>query len=94
MIEELQLVVIVRDKRLESKDGYTQLSKYTGTLDNFLQWRKQKSVHLTHGMVKVESWPTIEAKNQKFLIGETIYFIPHIIRGAHVVSAIAPPIQY
>ena len=94
IIGELQLVVTVKDERLESKDGYTQLPKYTGALVKLLQWRQQRSVYPTHGMVEVEPWPTTEARNQRFLTGEKIYFIPHIIKKAHVVPATAPPIQY
>ena len=94
MIGELQLVVIVRDKGLGSKDGYTQLLKYTGALVKLLQWRRQRSIHPTHGMVEVEPWPTTEARNQRFLIGEKIYSVPNIIRGAHMVPATTPLIQY
>ena len=94
MIGELQLVVTVRDEGLGSEDGYTQLPKYTGALVKLLRWRQQGSVHPTHGMVEVEPWPTTEAKNQRFFTGERIYSIPHIIRGAHVVPATAPLIQY
>ncbi len=39
MMGELQLVLTVRDEDLGSKDGYTQLSKYTWALVNLLRWR-------------------------------------------------------
>ena len=54
MIGELQLVLTVRDEGLGSKDGYTQLPKYTGALVKLLRWRRQRSVHPTNGMVEVE----------------------------------------
>ena len=94
MIGELQLVLTVRDEGLRSEDGYTQLPNYTWALVKLLQWRQQRSVHPTDGMVEVEPWPTTEARNQRFLTREKIYSIPHIIRGANVVTATAPPIQY
>lgn len=82
MIGELQLILTVRDKGLGSEVGYTQLPKYTGALVKFLRWRRQGSIDPTHGMVEVEPWPTSEARNQRFLIDERIYSLPHIIRGA------------
>ena len=94
MIGELQLVLTVRDEGLGSEDGYTQLPKYTRALVKLLQWRRQGSVYPTYGMVEVEPWPTTEARNQRFLTGKRGYSIPHIIRGANVVPATAPPIQY
>ena len=45
-------------------------------------------------MVKVKSWATTEAKNQRFLTEIRIYSIPQIIRGAHMVSVTAQSIQY
>ena len=94
MIGELQLILTVRDEGLESKDVYTQLPKYIGALVKLLRWRRQGSVHLKYGIVEVEPWPTTEARHQRFLTGKRIYSIPNIIRGANVVSATTPPIQY
>ena len=45
-------------------------------------------------MVEVKLWSIIEARNQRFLIGKKIYSILQIIKGAYVVPAIAPSIQY
>ena len=91
---ELQLVLTVRDKGLGSKDGYTQLSKYTWALVKLLRWRQKRSVHPTNSIFEVEPWPTTEARHQRFLTGARIYSIPYIIRGANVVPATAPLIQY
>lgn len=38
MIEELQLIFIVKDEGMASKLGYTQIPNYTGALITFLQW--------------------------------------------------------
>ena len=54
MIGELQLVVTVRDKGLKSKNGHTQLPKYTRALVKPLQWRQKRSVHLIYGIIEVE----------------------------------------
>lgn len=43
-------------------------------------------------MVKVKLWLIIEMRNKKIFIGEKIYYIPYIIRKAHIVPAIVAPI--
>ncbi len=45
-------------------------------------------------MVEVEPWPISIGKNPRFLTGERIYSLAHIIRGAHVIPATLPPVQY
>lgn len=94
MIEELQLVFTVKDKDLGNRDIYTQFSKYTGDLINLLQWQQQRDIYSIYCLIKVESWPMTEVRNQEFLIKEKIYSILLIIRRGNMVLAIAPPIQY
>ncbi len=45
-------------------------------------------------MVEVEPWPITIGKNPRFLTREKIYSLAHIIRGAHVILATLPPVQY
>lgn len=45
-------------------------------------------------MVEVEPWPTFVAKNQRLFTKERIFSLTHIIRGAHVLSAIVVLVQY
>ncbi len=74
--------------------GVAHTPKYTGAMVKLLQWRQQESVNPIHGIVKVELWPITIGKNPRFLIGEKIYSLAHIIRGAHVILATLPPVQY
>ncbi len=45
-------------------------------------------------MVEIELWPITIGKNPRFLTEERIYFLVHIIRGAYVILAILPLVQY
>ncbi len=45
-------------------------------------------------MVEVESWLITIGKNPQFLIRERIYSLVYIIRGAYVIPATLPPVQY
>ena len=74
--------------------GCTQIAKYTGALVKLFQWRQRGIVNPIHGMVEVEPWPTFVGKNQSLLTGKMIFSLAHIIRGAHMVSATAAPVQY
>lgn len=93
IIKRLQLFVTVKNKGLESKDGYTQLPKYIETLVKLLEWQQWKSVYLTHGMIEVKLWPMTKARNQRFFKEEKIYSIPHIINKTHVKLVTVTPIQ-
>ncbi len=94
MIGELQLVFTVRDKDAGGELGVAHIPKYTGAMVKLLQWRQRESVNPVHGMVEVELWPITIGKNPRFLIGERIYSLAHIIRGAYVIPATLPPVQY
>ncbi len=94
MIRELQLVFTVRDKDAGGELGVAHTLKYTGAMVKLLQWRQRGSVNPVHGMVEVEPWPITIGKNPQFLIGERIYSLVHIIRGAHVILATLPLVQY
>ncbi len=94
MIGELQLVFMVREEDAGEELGVAHTPKYTGAMVKLLQWRQQKSVNPVHGMVEVEPWPITIGKNPRFLTGERIYSLAHIIKGAHVIPASLPPVQY
>ncbi len=74
--------------------GVAHTPKYTGAMVKLLQWRQRGSGNPVHGMVEVEPWPITIRKNPRFLIGERIYSLAHIIRGSHIIPAILPPVQY
>lgn len=63
MIEELQLILTLRDKGLGNELCDAQISKYTEALVKLLQWRQWGGVNPTHGMVQVKPWPKSEARN-------------------------------
>ena len=94
MIGGLQLVFTVKDEGMAGEMGCTQIPKYTGALVKLLQWRRRGIVDPIYGMIEFEPWPTFVTKNQRLLTEEKIFSLTHIITGAHVVLAIAAPIQY
>ncbi len=91
MIEELQLVFTVRDKDGGVELGVAYTPKYIRAIIKLLQCCQQKSFNPVHGMVKVKSWPIIIGRNSRFFIGEKIYSLAHIIKGANIISVILPP---
>ncbi len=85
---------MVRDEDMGGELGVAYTPKYTGAMVKFLQWCQRGSMNPVHGMVEVEPWPITIRKNPQFLTGERIYSLAHIIRGAHVIPATLPPVQY